>query len=134
MIPTVTNSELQTIMPPAAFELWQALVAQIDALYDMSKEWDNGGKDAKYLLRFRRGGKTLVTLFPKEDGVGLMVIYGKDERAKFEAAKADFSEKVIAEYEAAKTYHDGKWIMFQLPDDDVERDLPALLKVKRRKR
>jgi hypothetical protein len=128
----VKNEELKSILSPDLFALWTSTIAKIDAAYDMEKEWDKGGKAAKYVLRFRRGGKTLVSLFPKESAIGLMVVYGKDERAKFEAQQADFSSKVVSEYHDAKTYHDGKWIMFHLPDEDVSGDLIAILAIKRK--
>jgi hypothetical protein len=129
-IEPISTAELKTIMPKAIFLVWEAVIEKIDNLYDMDKEWDTGGKAAKYCLRFRRSGKTLVTLFPKEDSIGLMVVYGKDERVKFESKYAEFSGKVVAEYESSQTYRDGKWIMFFLPDDSVMMDLPALLAVK----
>ena len=131
-IATVTDAELQTIMPPRTYAFWKKLIEKIDNLYDMEKAWDKGGKTAKYVLRFRRGGKTLVSLFPKETGIGLMVVYGKEERAKFEAAQSGLSNKVVDEYKNAHTYHDGKWVKFGLPDDDVWRDVSALLLVKRK--
>ena len=128
----VKNEELKSILAPDLFALWTSVIAKIDAAYDMEKEWDKGGKAAKYVLRFRRGGKTLVSLFPKESAIGLMLIYGKDEREKFEARQADFSNKAVSGYHNAKTYHDGKWIMFYLPDEDVFKDLLAMLAIKRK--
>ncbi|MDR0310796.1 MAG: DUF3788 domain-containing protein [Acidobacteriota bacterium] len=129
---SVGNAELQEIMPPHVFLLWNKVIDQIDRLYEMDKEWDKGGKQSKYVLRFRRGGKTLVSLFPKENAVGVMVVYGKDERIKFESNRSTFSDEVSDEYDKAHTYHDGKWIMFYLPGEKVLNDLPALLAIKRR--
>jgi len=128
----VKDEELKSILSPDLFGLWTAIVAKIDAVYDMEKEWDKGGKESKYILRFRRGGKTLVSLFPKESGIGILVIYGKDERSKFEAQQADFSSKVVSGYMSAKTYHDGKWITYYLPDEDVFNDLLPMLAIKRK--
>ena len=129
---TVSEVELREIMPAQIYSHWLSIIHKIRSLYDMGEEWDKGGKTAKYVLRFRRGGKTLVSLFPKEDRIGLMVVLGKDERGKFESTLPAFSSKVVKEYEAAHTYHDGKWIMFNLPDKDVENDLSALLALKRK--
>ena len=131
-IESVSYVELQDIMPPHIFVLWNEIIEKIECLYEMEKVWDNGGKEAKYVLRFRRGGKTLVSLFPKENSIGILVIYGKDERGKFEANLAAFSNDVSSEYEKAHTYHDGKWIMYYLPNENVLRDLPALLAIKRK--
>ena len=61
----VEDEELKSILAPELFALWTSVIAKIDAAYDMEKEWDKGGKAAKYVLRFRRGGKTLVSLFPQ---------------------------------------------------------------------
>ncbi len=131
-IAPVTDNELKTILSPELFSLWQAVTAKIDAAYDMDKEWDTGGKMSKYCMRYRRGGKTLVTLIPKENTVGLMVVYGKDERAKFESRQAEFSGSVIKRYNEATTYHDGKWVKYDLPDDNVLNDLALLLAIKRK--
>ena len=42
-----------------------------------------------------------------------MIIFGKDERAKFEAIRGTLSDVVCRQYDEAKTYHDGKWVMFE---------------------
>jgi len=131
MIKPVTTRELKSILTPDLFTLWTSVVKKIDTAYDMTKVWDKGGKAAKYVLRFRRAGKTLVSLLPMEGVIGVVVIYGKHERKKFEARQAEFSDKVVSEYRNATTYHDGKWIMFNLPDEDVLADLLPLLAIKR---
>lgn len=131
-ITPVSDKEMQTILTPELFSLWQTVIERIDAAYDMEKEWDKGGTTAKYCLRFRRGGKTLVTLIPKEKAIGMMFVFGRDERTKFEAKQAEFSNKTVSQYNAATTYHDGKWIKYDLPDDSVLNDLPSLLAIKRK--
>ena len=131
-IESVSDAELKEIIPTQIFIIWNEVVEKIESLYEMERVWDTGGKEAKYVLRFRRGGKTLVSLFPKENSIGLLVIYGKDEQSKFEANLSAFSDDVSAEYEKAHTYHDGKWIMYYLPNKNVLLDLPALLAIKRK--
>lgn len=53
---------------------------------------------------------SLCALYAKEDCISFMVILGKDERIKFENNRGDYSNEVQKRYDAAKTYHDGKWI------------------------
>ena len=74
--------------------------------------------------KYRRGGKTLCAFYARESCVGFMVILGKEERLKFEADRASYSEAVQRIYDETKTYHDGKWMMF----DDFMR----LLQIKRK--
>lgn len=42
-----------------------------------------------------------------------MIIFGKDERAKFESVRDTLSNAVRRQYDEAKTYRDGKWVMFE---------------------
>ena len=107
------------------------LAERIDALYDMDRIWDPGGKAWSYELKWRRGGKTLCALYAKEDSIGFMVILGKAEREKFEALRGGFSPQIWAVYDAARTYHDGKWIMFEPTDESLFDDFMRLLAIKR---
>ena len=50
-----------------------------------------------------------------------MIIFGKDERVKFEAIRDTLSNAVCGKYDEAQTYHDGKWVMFE-PIDTFEFD------------
>ena len=95
------------------FEVWQALCLAIDEKYDMDWLWNAGGKNWTYEYKYRRGGKTLCSLYAKSSCVGFMIIFGKDERAKFEAIRGTLSDVVCRQYDEAKTYHDGKWVMFE---------------------
>lgn len=131
-IQPVSDSEIKEILSEALFQEWQNAISIIESRYDMDKEWHTGGKAAKYELKFRRGGKTLASLFPKEDAIGLMIIFGKQEREKFEEKEPVFSDYVKNEYHQAPTYHDGKWIMFSLPNEDLMKDLPEMLLIKRK--
>lgn len=54
-----------------------------------------------------------------------MIIFGKDERAKFEAERNNYSEQVQKIYDEAQTYHDGKWVMFEPTDASMFHDSNA---------
>ena len=61
-----------------------------------------------------------------------MVILGKDERAKFEMQRELFSNEVQMIYDEATTFHDGKWIMFELKNTELFNDMERLLLIKRK--
>lgn len=48
-----------------------------------------------------------------------MIIFGKKERECFERQKSEFSKEIQERYDDAKTYHDGKWVIFDV--DTPER-------------
>ncbi len=53
-------------------------------------------------------GKMLCALYVKENCVGLMIIFGKAERIKFDASRENYSNDVQKIHDEAKTYHDEK--------------------------
>lgn len=57
---------------------------------------------------------------------------GKNEREKFEEDKQNYSIEVQKIYNEAKTYHDGKWMMFELTDASLITDMEKLLLIKRK--
>lgn len=112
--------------------VWNSLCALIEEHYDMERTWNSGGKAWVYEYKYRRGGKTLCALYARENCLGFMVILGRDERAKFESDRANYSEEVQRVYDEAATYHDGKWIMFEPHDVSLFGDFIKLLKIKRK--
>ena len=133
MLEKIPNEqELKNILGESLFEVWTKLCAAIDEKYDMDRLWDNGGKAWTYEYKYRRGGKTLCALYARENCIGFMIIFGKNEREKFEASKESYSEQIQTIYNAAKTYHDGKWVMFQPVDTVLFDDFVRLLGIKRK--
>jgi hypothetical protein len=127
-----TSEELATLIGKSLFEVWTSLCDMIDQKYDMEHLWNDGGKAWAYEYKYRRGGKTLCALYAKENCFGFMVIFGKNEREKFEEDKQNYSIEVQKIYNEAKTYHDGKWMMFELTDASLITDMEKLLLIKRK--
>lgn len=127
-----TNEEMITLIGKPLFDVWIKLTSLIESKYDMERLWNSGGKNWTYEYKYRRGGKTLCALYAKENVFGFMVIFGKDERAKFEAGRRDYSVEVQRVYDKAAIYHDGKWMMFELADTSLFTDMEKLLLIKRR--
>lgn len=127
-----TSEELAALIGKSLFEVWTSLCDMIDQKYDMEHLWNDGGKAWVYEYKYRRGGKTLCALYAKENCFGFMVIFGKNEREKFEEDKQNYSSEVQKIYNEAKTYHDGKWMMFELTDASLITDMEKLLFIKRK--
>lgn len=133
MLDTVPNAEQTAALTGAQlYEVWSKLCALIDESYDMERVWNTGGKVWTYEYKYRRGGKTLCALYARENCIGFMVILGKGERAKFEADRECYSEEVQRIYDEARTYHDGKWVMFEPEDTSLFVDFMRLLSIKRK--
>lgn len=131
MIEKPTDSEIVALIGEETFAVWKTLCATIENKYDMNIAWFSGGKAWKYECKYSKGGKTLFGLYARENAAGFMIIFGKAEREKVEEIRNELSEKTISVYDEAKTYHDGKWVIFPLVEELIE-DYMRLLEMKRK--
>ena len=133
MLDIIPAPEEMTILVGASlYDIWSKLKILIDERYDVNGAWNKGGKAWKYEYKYHRGGKTLCALYARENCVGFMIILGKDERSKFEADRDNYSKEVQKIFDETKTYHDGKWLMFEPTDTTLFDDFVKLLRIKRR--
>ena len=127
-----TESSMIELLGRSLYEIWQQLCMTIDKKYEMDRIWNNGGKKWTYEYKYRRGGKTLCCLYAKSNCIGFMIIFGKDERAKFEDIRDTLSGSICKQYDEAKIYRDGKWVMFEPIDTTEFDDYIKLLAIKRK--
>lgn len=127
-----TPETLEALTGKELYDLWTSLHQLIEQKYNMEQMWNHGGKKWTYEYKYRRGGKTLCALYAKEQTIGFMVILGKDERTKFESMREMFSNAAQKIYDETTTFHDGKWLMFELKDSSLFNDIERLLSIKRK--
>ena len=127
-----TPETLEALTGKELYDLWTSLHQLIEQKYNMEQMWNHGGKKWTYEYKYRRGGKTLCALYAKEQTIGFMVILGKDERTKFESMRETFSNAAQKIYDETTTFHDGKWLMFELKDTSLFNDIERLLSIKRK--
>ena len=127
-----TPETLEALTGKELYDLWTSLHQLIEQKYNMEQMWNHGGKKWTYEYKYRRGGKTLCALYAKEQTIGFMVILGKDERTKFESMREMFSNAAKKIYDETNTFHDGKWLMFELKDTSLFNDIERLLSIKRK--
>lgn len=134
-IEQLDDNTIKELLGKELFDNWNYLIDLVLSEYDMDKVWHAANKGNVYELKIRRGGKTLISFFtnyPEKDSIGVLIIFGKDERSKFEEQKDQFSKYVYNTYQNSKTFHDGKWVKFKAPNKDLEKDLLNMLAVKRK--
>jgi hypothetical protein len=127
-----TSEELKKLLGADKYNAWTAACALVDSLYEMDILWNTGGKAWMYEYKYRRGGKTLCALYARENGFGLLIIFGKAEREKFENEQSAYSPIIQNIYHSSTTYHDGKWMMIEEPGLTLLDDIKKLLQIKRK--
>ena len=88
-----SEEEIISLVGKTLYDIWISLTESIDAKYEMERLWNSGGKMWKYEYKYRRGGKTLCALYARENCIGFMVVFGQEERAKFEACRDSYSKE-----------------------------------------
>lgn len=126
------QERLAELLGPSLAEVWRRLCSAIEGRYEMERARGPGGKRWDLECKYRRGGKTLCALYAAPGRMGFMVIFGKDEREKVEGIRGELSESVRRAYDDARTYRDGKWVMFEPTDGSEFGDYLRLLALKRR--
>ena len=51
---------------------------------------------------------------------------------KIEEIRNELSSNILETYDNAQTFHDGKWVMFNITDNSIIEDLIKLLFIKRK--
>lgn len=126
------ETELQDLLPKEILTKWYELTETIDSLYDVDKMWNKGFGDWDIEYKYRRGGKTLCTLYAKQDMATLLITYGKAERDKFEQIEKSVSGKLQAIYNNTESLHDGKWLWIPVDEALDVQDIIMMLRIKRR--
>ncbi len=129
---TPIQRTLEELIGSSNLDIWNKLVAVIESLYEMDRTWNKGFGDWIYEYKYRRGGKTLCTLYAKQNVANILITLGKAEREKVEINRKFFSPSLLTLYSETKTYHDGKWLWIQIDESMSIDDIVNLLKIKRR--
>ena len=128
----VKREELEKLVGTDKVNIFYKIVDEITLLYNMDQAWNNGGKKWTYEYKFRKSGKTLCAFYFKENMLGFMIIFGKEERTKVEEIRNELSSDIQETYDNAQTFHDGKWVMFNITDYSMIEDFKKLLFIKKK--
>jgi hypothetical protein len=114
--------------------LWTELRQYLATHYDHIPELDFGGKKYGWEIRYRKSGKTLVTLYPEKGAFTALVVAGKNEVEKINEVLATLSPAVRDIFQNTKQLHDGRWLWIQPVSAADLESLKTLLSAKRRPR
>jgi len=130
---TKPYDQVKTMLKDAS-PAWESLVGHIRFYYIMDETWAEGKPTHKHYnnLFFRRGGKPLIALAIRDGYFIAGITLGKNEREKFDEQREIFSAEVCKQYDEAHTYHDGKWLAFEVYNETHIDDIIRLLPIKRK--
>jgi hypothetical protein len=123
-----TEDELKTALGPA-WQHWQQLVSFMVEKYALQVELTFGGKNYGWNLWYRKGGKSLASLYPQQDWLVAQVVLGKEQVEK--ALGLDLGENVGKVLSETPQFHDGRWLFIPVKTERDVQDVEQLLLVKK---
>lgn len=126
---------LMNLIGNTKYEAFVSIKEYIENNYTLEqtfKEQNIKTKKWKYELKFVKGKKTFCGFYFCENCLGLLIIFGKDERNKVDAIRNELSKELLELYDNTEIYHDGKWFMLELEDLSFLESIKQLLCIKRK--
>jgi len=114
-----------------AVKAFDSLLLFLDENYNFEQEICFGGKKFGVMVRYRKNGKTLVSIFPEKNAFSVVLVYGKKEVIIFNAYKESFSEHFTTIFDETPQLHDGKWMLITLKDESLLPELERMIMIKK---
>ncbi|MDD3626407.1 MAG: DUF3788 family protein [bacterium] len=112
-------------------ECWKFLRKYLSENYsDHEPVLSIGKREFDWTIRYRKSGKTLVTLSPEENDFSVLVILGEKEINL--AREIKLSANVQNVFNNSKKYHDGMWIFLRLKNNADIESVKKILAIKRK--
>lgn len=126
-----TAEELaEYIASPLFSTLLEHMQAQYKAL--VSVEYSGDKLLLGWNLRFRKGGRSLLRLYPKRGYFSVLLVIGRKEKERAEALLPEMSAAMRDIYAATPEGMGQRWLLIDLRDDgQLYQDVLALVRVRR---
>ncbi len=102
--------------------LWDSVVESIEETYGLKGEWKfYAGPSYGWTFWFRKGGRTLVCLYPGQGSLTAQVVLSREQ------AEHPFAKRFTA---SLKMYPEGCWLFFKVTNARQAVDLRRLIAIK----
>lgn len=82
-------------------------------------------------VKFKKSGRSLCTIYPRESYFTVMAVVGRREKERFEAALPDCSPQMQEIYHRTREVNGQRWLMIDLEDrDGLYQDVFRLLAIR----
>lgn len=95
-------------------------------------EFSSCSLDPGWNIKFKKAGKTLCTIYPRENYFTVMVVVGKKEKGVVEATLPEFTAELQKLYHQTKEGNGQRWLMIDLEDKErLYHDVLRLIQIRR---
>ncbi len=114
-------------------DLWEDFCQYMKNTYDVIPKFEFSKCSLEYgwNIKFKKGSKSLCTIYPREKYFCLMVVIGRKEKEKFETMLPSLSKDIQKIYEATKECNNQRWLMIDLEDNDKRyEDIKRIINIR----
>lgn len=115
-----------------ALKAWMKIQEYLESRYNLNTEMRFYGNNYGWLVRYRKSGKTVCSLFPEKGGFSFLIVFGKKEIDRFIERESEFTRPIIEIFYQTNQLHDGKWLWIRVTDMNFYEDIKQLLAIKRK--
>jgi len=127
-----TEEEIIGFIGEPAKEAWLEIRQFLEDRYDLVPETLFYGAKYGWTIRYRKGGKTLCSLFPEKGGFTVLIVLGRKESEKALLIRDELSSKIRKLLGDTEQLHDGRWLWIRLLTASDTDDVKKLLQIKRK--
>jgi len=109
---------------------WESLDQYISENFRVQRDLRFYGKNYGWAVRVRKGGKALLSLYPRQDGFTVQIVL--DESAVQSALRLKLGKNTRRAIEAAHPYPEGRWLFIAVESAKDVTDIKHLLDLKAR--
>ncbi len=115
-----------------ASPLWGELRGFLEGRYGVAPaaEYSRCGMAPGWNVKYKKGGRSLCTLYPREGGFDCLIVIGAREEAGAGLALPACTPYVRELYRAAKPLNGGRWLMIAVDAPEILEDVKRLIQVR----
>ena len=108
--------------------LWEMIGDFLDSNYRVRQELKYYGKSYGWMVQYRHGGKLLLSIYPKQDGLAVQIILS--ERQLQSALTLSLGVRTMNAVQRADHYREGCWMLLEVESEQDVADVRQLLLLK----
>ena len=114
--------------------LWAEFNERIQSAYQIKPcmEYSRCSMQAGWNIKYKKGGKSLCTLYPMQGYFIALVVVGSHELTEAEFLMPQCSDYVQAVFKNTKTGNGQKWLMLDVRDRGIMDDVFRLINLRKR--
>ena len=110
------------------WDTWQELKLVVEGTNKSTGELKFYGKNYGWAVRYCKGGKALLSLYPAQAGFTVQIILSEDEIAQ--ARQSDLTQDTLGIIDAAHPYSEGRWLFIPIKSNRDLQDIKRMLAIK----